>query len=341
MSTRGGAFIVMLVIANWCGIAYSDEAGTFRNPVIAKGADPWVIRHTDGWYYFCGSSHEEITLTRSKTLTGLAAGESKVIRPRRPPGPSSKQVWAPELHWIEGAWYSYFAASDGDNANHRMFVLENRSTNPFEGEFVEKGRISDPLHDVWAIDGTVLSHRGTNYFLWSGVEGERLDPQILYIARMATPWSLASERVEISRPTREWERRGDPDVNEGPQALAHDGRLFVVYSASGSWTDDYCLGLLSLKPDRNPLDASAWVKTPSAVFASANDVHGPGHCSFTKSPDGTEDWIVYHAAQAKGSGWKRSIRMQPFGWSAEGEPVLGKPVATGTALKLPAGERRP
>ena len=35
------------------------------------------------------------------------------------------RVWAPELHFINGKWYIYFAADNGDNKNHRMHVLES------------------------------------------------------------------------------------------------------------------------------------------------------------------------------------------------------------------------
>jgi len=318
--------------------ARGDDAGTFRNPILPSGADPWVFRHADGFYYLCGSSREEIFLLRSRTLTGIGSGERKVIRPRQPPGPSSRQVWAPELHRLDDGWYVYFAASDGENRNHRMFVLESRSADPFEGDFVEKGQIADPAGDIWAIDGTVLGHAGQQYFVWSSARGESLDPQVLCIARMTDPCTLATPAVEISRPTYRWERRGDPDVNEGPQALVHGDRTFLVYSASGSWTDDYCLGLLTLKHGGDPLDPAAWTKHPGPVFQSANGVFGPGHASFTKSPDGTEDWIVYHAAREKGSGWARNVRTQRFEWTREGSPLFGAPVPIDHALSKPRGE---
>jgi GH43 family beta-xylosidase len=319
-------------------ICRGDDGKTFQNPILHAAADPWVIRHNDGFYYLCGSSREEIFLVRSKSLTGLASGERKVIRPRQPAGPSSRQVWAPELHWLDGGWYIYFAASDGENRNHRMFVLESRSPNPFSGTFTEKGQITGLDEDAWAIDGTILDHVGKRYFVWSSARGEKLDPQVICIARMNNPWSIASPTVEISRPTHRWERHGDPDVNEGPQALAHGNRTFLIYSASGSWTDDYCLGLLSLKENGDPLDPTAWLKRPEPVFQSGNGVYGPGHCSFTKSPDGTEDWIVYHAAREKGSGWDRNVHSQRFEWSSDGTPKFGSPASVLEQLRRPSGD---
>lgn len=297
-----------------------------------------MYRHTDGMYYLTVTTGSNVTLWRSTSLVGLAAGERKTIRNPQDSGPSSKEVWAPELHFLDGKWYVYFAASNGDNRNHRMFVLENESADPFEGEFVEKGKICDPAADRWAIDGTVLEAEGQRYFLWSGWEGDSNVRQNLYIARMANPWTLDSPRVEISRPSHGWETIGDPDVNEAPQVLIRGKTINVVYSASGSWTDDYCLGILTAKLDSNLLDPAAWTKGSQPVFRRAENIFGPGHCSFTKSPNGKEDWIVFHAARFQGGGWERSIRLQPFRWNKNNTPNFGTPVRPGLLIPLPGGE---
>jgi GH43 family beta-xylosidase len=45
-----------------------------------------------------------------------------------PPAPLG-DVWAPELHRINGAFYIYVAMdTGGENANHRMYVLQGTST---------------------------------------------------------------------------------------------------------------------------------------------------------------------------------------------------------------------
>ena len=48
-------------------------------------------------------------------------------------GPYSKDIWAPEIHFLQNKWYIYFAADDGDNKNHRIYVLENSSADPLSG----------------------------------------------------------------------------------------------------------------------------------------------------------------------------------------------------------------
>ena len=78
--------------------------------------------------------------------------------------------------------------------------------------------------------------------------------QQLYIAHMSGPTAIDSERVQISVPDRYWEQRGLP-LQEGPVALTDEekGTAILVYSASGSWTDAYCLGKLTLTGD-DPMD---------------------------------------------------------------------------------------
>ncbi len=118
--------------------------------------------------------------------------------------------------------------------------------------------------------------------------------------------------------------------------------MFLVYSASGCWTDDYALGLLTLKEGGDPLNASDWTKTPAPVFTKkpSGSAFGPGHSSFFKSADGTEDWILYHANSTAGQGCgdARNPRMQKFTWNADGTPNFGEPVSINTGIKKPSGE---
>jgi GH43 family beta-xylosidase len=241
-------------------------------------------------------------------------------------------LWAPELHVFGGRGYIYVAADDGRNENHRMFVLESDGSDLL-GSYTLRGKLAAPS-DKWAIDGTVLEHGGELYFIWSGWEGDTNVRQDLYIARMDGPTRIASERVRISRPEYDWECIGQPLVNEGPQVLCRDGRVFVIYSASGSWTDNYCLGQLTLVGD-DPMAPGAWVKKPAPVFGGTGTVFSPGHASFTTSPDGTEDWIVYHTARRAGAGWDRVTRIQRFTWDVEGNPQFAYPLSDGTSFPAP------
>lgn len=52
----------------------------------------------------------------------------------------SCHVWAPELHWLDGAWYLYFAAGDIDDVwNIRPYVLRCEGGDPLTGTWREEG----------------------------------------------------------------------------------------------------------------------------------------------------------------------------------------------------------
>ncbi|MBM7570378.1 family 43 glycosylhydrolase [Aquibacillus albus] len=316
----------------------------FENPIIGEGADPWIVRHSDGYYYYTQTTGNNITIWKSKTITGLKSAESKVVWTPEEGAPNSEHIWAPELHFIDGKWYVYFAASAGDMGKQRMYVLESESSDPFGNYSYPKGtdygKLTTPS-DKWAIDGSILKYNGNYYFAWSGWEGDTNVRQDIYIAPMSNPWTISGDRVELSRPEYDWEKVGFPHVNEGPQFLKNsEGQLFMVYSASGSWTDDYKLGMLTFTGN-DPINPDAWEKSAEPVFEKnpEADVYGPGHNGFFKSPDGTEDWIIYHAAKFQGAGWNRNVRIQKFNWNEDGTPNFGTPVSTGTLLEVPSVER--
>jgi GH43 family beta-xylosidase len=89
----------------------------------------------------------------------------------------------------------YFAADDGKNANHRMYVLENSSRDPLEGEWVFKGQLGDETNK-WAIDASVFENRGQLYMIWSGWEGDTNGQQNIYIAKMKDPFTIIGDRVK-------------------------------------------------------------------------------------------------------------------------------------------------
>lgn len=331
-------FFCILFLAN-----VQAQEKTFSNPLIPSGADPYSTFH-DGYYYYTNTvGGDRIILKKTKNLADLKNAETKVIWKAPANTMHSKQLWAPEVHFIDGKWYAYYAADDGNNDNHRMYVVENLEKDPFKGEWKFKGKLATPS-DKWAIDANVFKHKGQLYMIWSGWEGDKNGRQDIFIAKMKNPYTMEGERVKISSPTLEWERnwRGGPEVyvNEGPQFLKRGKNIFIVYSASGCWTDYYSLGLLKLE-GKDLLKTDNWEKSPEPLFTTSkeNGVYAPGHNSFFKSPNGKEDWILYHANDnpGDGCGGKRSPRMQVIKWAKDGTPEFGPPVSTKSVLPVPSG----
>src|SRR6187551_3167221 len=82
---------------------------TFTNPLLPSGADPWSI-YKDGNYYYTNTLGDRIDVWKTKNLADLNKAERKTIW-IAPVGTSySKEIWAPEIHFIHGKWYVYFAA---------------------------------------------------------------------------------------------------------------------------------------------------------------------------------------------------------------------------------------
>jgi GH43 family beta-xylosidase len=314
----------------------------FSTLISQRGEDPWVI-FWRGSYYYC-REYDDCIIMVNKASRLEDIGRQKHVVWRDPIGSSEAKLWAPELHRINGKWYIYFTKDEGSKG-HRMYVLEGLADDP-QGRYIFKGQISDPS-DRWAIDGTPFRWKKKWYFVWSGWENHVDGQQNLYIAKMANPLEIEGPRICISKPIYEWEKLGAPllpDVNEGPQVLEHNGRLFIIYSASHSLTDYYCLGQLELVGD-NPLDPHAWRKKDSPVFSQTGNIFGPGHASFIEKPDGS-NWIIYHATTRKASGdmrqpenwgrqWDaRQLRAQEFSWNEDGSPNFGRPNTIRT-IKIP------
>ncbi len=334
----------------------TEKVATFTNPLLPEGPDPWALWH-DGQYYYMHTLQNKLVLWKTKDITDLKNAPQKTVWVPTDPSNSSN-LWAPEIHRIDNKWYIYYAADDGNTDNHQLYVLENENADPFEGEFVMKGRISTDKDNNWAIDGSLFQCQGTWYMVWSGWQTRRVDTetQCIYIARMENPWTLGSERVVISKPELEWERHWKNEdggwnpphivyVNEGPQPLISRGGKYVhvVYSASGVWTPHYALGLLTAKMGDDLLNPASWKKAAKPIFRQSpgDGVYGTGHNSFFKSPDGTEDYILYHARDTQfdppGKGDTRSPRAQKIEWDENGYPVMGKPLPITTELAKPSG----
>jgi GH43 family beta-xylosidase len=307
----------------------------FREHRPFPGQDPWVVAH-DGSLLLVQSSagNRRIVIKRFRDLDRMDRNEETVIWAPSGLSGRGRQLWAPELHEIDGRWYVYFAASDGQHANHRMYALV--ATDPL-GPYRALGPVCDPVHDVWAIDLTVFSHEGRLHAIWSGWEGPNDGfPQNLYIAPMTNPWTIAAERQCLSRPQHGWEMSVAP-VNEGPTVVRHPGTggLFVLYAADASWSQAYKTGILEWTGG-DVVDPASWHKRPSPFFTDG------GHGCVVETSTGTH--LVYHRKISGDPGWAdREIRCASVTWDAAGRPVARpyggtaggpEPAACATAVGL-------
>ena len=274
----------------------------YNTAFIEQRADPYVMRAEDGSYYFTASvpAYDRIVLRRSDSLEGLRTAEEITLWKKHPSGEMSRHIWAPELHYLRGKWYIYFAASmEEDIWRLRPYVLECSGPDPMKDAWTERGMMQRSDEDIYSfeafsLDATIFENKGELYYVWAEKVSVGIQISNLYIARMQSPTKLDTAQVLLTTPDYDWERV-DIWVNEGPAVVKHDGRIFLTYSASATG-ECYCMGMLSIGEEEDLLDPRAWKKERQPVLRSDREMgfYGPGHNSFTKMPDGT-DVCIYHA----------------------------------------------
>jgi len=274
----------------------------YNEPWITLRADPYVYKHTDGYYYFTASvpEYDGICLRRASDLSDLPEAEEVEIWHKHESGPMSIHIWAPELHYLDGNWYIYYAGGDKDDIwNIRPYVLECKDENPITGTWKELGKMQAADDDVFSfnafsLDATIFENKGKRYYVWAEKVSVGRQISNLYIAEMETPYKLKTAQVLLTSPDYDWERV-EFWVNEGPAVIKRNGHIYLTYSASSTGTC-YCIGIMSIDEDMDLLDPRKWKKERYPVLQTdaSKEIYGPGHNSFTKDKDGN-DIMVYHA----------------------------------------------
>jgi GH43 family beta-xylosidase len=330
------AVLIFFIAANYI-VAGDDQFESWTNPIVPQRADPQVFLHVDGYYYMAATvpSFDCVELRRARTIGGLATAEPAIVWYRPDQGPMSGSIWAPELHFIDGKWYIYISAGDKakDWSSIRPCALVCDGNDPLKDTWKIAGRVLTKW-DTFSLDATTFEYKGQRYFVWCQVEPGIQGTNIM-IAKMKTPLELEDEQSILSRPEYTWEQQVYW-VNEAPAVLVRNGKVFISFSASAT-DENYCMGLLTADTDADLLDTLSWSKSKEPVFKSCDETsqYGPGHNSFTTTPDGKKVIMVYHSRNYKKiegvslSNPDRHTRAQALQWNEDGTPDFGVPVPDG------------
>ncbi|KAF4828494.1 Extracellular exo-alpha-(1-_5)-L-arabinofuranosidase [Colletotrichum tropicale] len=329
----------------------------FENPVREPAPDPSLV-FAGGNYHLTFTSYNRITIVRSNTLSGLPNGEQKTIWTDTNTTRSAN-MWAPELHQIDGVWYMFYSSCDAslsccDSCSTRV-LRGCDAAGPYDCEFQHLADLIPPEGSrggldnnfAFSIDGTFLEVPGFGRYHVLSIRDNEFN-QALAITQLDTDsWTVGAWHV-ISIPDQPWERNitgANPPpsddligVNEAPHPLYHGDDIWLCYSASNCATPNYSLGLLHWNGG-NPLLKSSWDKT-GQVFSQANGLYGTGHNSFFTSPDGTEIWNAFHATRnsAGSCGGDRFTSAQIVTFDENNTPNFGIPQPLGEILTPPSGE---
>lgn len=283
----------------------------YKDPFIAQRADPFITKSEDGIYYFTASypafgdelhGYDRIILRQGRSVSELPSAQEKVIWRAHEKGAMSRHIWAPELHFIGGRWYIFFAAATSDDKwDIKPYVLRCNGNDPYNDSWEELGVVhrredDDLSFRCFSLDMTYFSHNSKHYLIWAQIEG----CSSLFIAETyeETPWKLKSLPVLLSVPEYDWEKVVYK-VNEGASVLKTDKKIYVFFSASGTGAE-YCMGRLEADADSDLTDASSWKKLPYPVLETSDLINaaGPGHNCFVEDENG-EMLLVYHARPAQ------------------------------------------
>lgn len=317
----------------------SKSAVSLHNP-LAPIADPFIVRYQDSYYLTGTHTGSSLEVWHAPRLEDVGATSQTIWTPQS--GEPSFQVWSPSMFLLNNHgsshWFIYFTAAMQDkNEEHRIYVLQSQGTDPL-GPYTFKGQLAG-TDSTTAIDASLLQLNGKLYLMYVLEKGTNA----VYIAPMSDPLTVSGQPRLLIDPDQPWEM-GDQasshyPVAEGPEALYHGDKTFIVYSGSDTGNYNYCLGMMSYKGG-DPLERASWEKSgPVFQYNSDNNVFGPGRATFTTSPDGKQSWMVYHAKTTSDFTYSgRETRAQQFTWNADGTPNFGTPVSLKTAVEPPSGE---
>lgn len=279
----------------------------YPNPFITERADPYIVKGPDGFYYFTASypafqnadnGYDRIILRKSETVSGLKDATEHTIWKAHEKGEMAKHIWAPELHFIGGKYYIFFASGDSDNKwNIRPYALRCKGDDPINDPWEELGRIKpfseeDPAFSDFSLDMTYFENMGKHYLIWA----QKSRDSSLFIGEInpENPCRLISKSVLLTKPEYPWEKVRH-SVNEGPAVLKTEDKIFLFFSASGTG-EEYCMGMLYANKNSDLMNISSWEKLPCPVLETKDltGEAGPGHNSFVVDEKG-KLLLVYHS----------------------------------------------
>jgi GH43 family beta-xylosidase len=100
------------------------SAAAWVNPIRSSGgSDPFLV-YSGGYFYLMTTTWTDVEIARATTIDGLKTATKKVVYSTTTASRCCN-VWAPEVHYFDGAWYIYYTAGDSaDLDGQNIHVLK-------------------------------------------------------------------------------------------------------------------------------------------------------------------------------------------------------------------------
>jgi len=314
--------------------ASATTATTFSAPLQpGYSADPDIVYY-GGYYYelYNQGIDNAITIRKATSLDLLAnAGNTTIYTADSNTG--NDIGWGGFFFHYNSRWYLY--DNEFSSSPNRAFVLQSSGDDP-GGPYSFKAQLAGPGSGNLSYVNNAFVNGSQLYSIQTAPSPSGHG---LYIATMSDPWTVSSSFTLISDPTNSWEN----GIDEGGSIRIRNSKIYDIFSAGSFTSASYCVGMLTASTSANLLNASSWTKSSGCVFSSNSSVsaYGPGSMTWFTSPDGTQDWVAYHAkisSAYSSTGFDRQISAEQVTWDGSGNPVFGSPAGFCVAVNLPSGD---
>jgi arabinan endo-1,5-alpha-L-arabinosidase len=300
---------------------------------ISPVHDPCAIREGDTYYVFGtnlpGSGGEQIPWRFSKDLMSWDKGG--YVLPDLPRWasdtiPGTEGIWAPDISFVGGQYRLYYACSTFGKNHSAIGLATNATLNPSAPAFKwqDQGLVfeSKTEDNYNAIDPNLIVDREGHHWLsfgsfWGGIKMIALDP--------ATGKPQPNDKQIFSLASRP--PGSEPNAIEAPFVIERGGYYYLFcafdFCCRGADSNYYTVvgrsrSVTGPYGDANRFAMSTGNGTPVLKHDPGSRWRGPGGASILR--DGNQDYIVYHAYDARRQGTP-TLRIAPLVWSADGWPT--------------------
>ena len=286
--------ILLTISAVWISVLCAQAQNSYVNPVMnVEMPDPSVIEAPDGYFYLYATenSNRSIPIARSSDLVNWEIIGAAFSRQTRPSFEPRGGLWAPDINLLKKRYLLYYSMSRwGGNETCGIGVATAEKP---QGPFQDHGPLfrSNTIGVFNSIDPEFVRDKGRNYLFWGsfwGIYAVELSKDGLSVKKGCKPKQIAGRAFEASY-------------------IHKRNGYYYLFASIGSCCEGIkstyttvvgrsrnLLGPYTEKNGKKMLDNAYEV-----VIKRSDRFIGPGHNSDIITDKAGDDWILYHAVDAR------------------------------------------